>query len=117
MANASFAGVEFDALSNGFSDKGGGLEEWRVPIHVATAADWGALFALRTPHEYLSIRFCPSAAGTITTTLDIGGGFGEGALLIDTLDAHTAVLTDLESQSPIGATEHRLGTATFVVTG
>ncbi len=121
MPNASFSGttaalsVSFDALSKGFSDKGSAVEEWHVPILVSTAADWGALFAMRTPREFLSIRFCPSGAGNVTTTIDCGGGAGPGDLAIDTLDGHSAYLTDLESQAPIGAQERRLAMATFVV--
>jgi hypothetical protein len=101
----------FEALQTQFSQGGGPLEEIRVSLHVASAAEWGALFGLRS--WLVNVRPVP---GGSTVVVDIGAGEGEGTLAIEGLDSHTAVLTDISSGPPIGAGEDRIVNATFLVT-
>jgi len=103
--------AQFTALEP-FTDKGGPLEEWTFDIEVDDATTWGALFSLRS----WSVTQRPIPGGTVVY-VDIGGGAGQGYLLVDSLDPHFAVLIALSSSFLEGGSLRRKATATFLITG
>jgi hypothetical protein len=88
--SVSGTGVTFDALEDGFMDRGGALEEITVSILVASSTEWGALFSLRSWD--VTAQNIP---GGEKVYVDIGGGAGVGSLNIDNLDSHQAILIEL----------------------
>lgn len=114
MSSFSVSGTtaQFTALGSSFSDHGGALEQITIGILVDGAAQWGALFSLRS----WSVTQRPIPGGN-TVYVDIGGGAGAGSLTIDFLDSHTAILTDVSRDLIDGGAVQSRGTATFLVTG
>lgn len=112
MASFQVGGLtaSFTALSLGFNDKGGALEQITVGILVDSATVWGALFSLRS----WSVTQRPIPGGN-TVYVDIGGGAGPGSLTIEHLDSHTAVLLDL-SRDMIDPGGRSKGSAVFLIT-
>jgi hypothetical protein len=104
-------GVTFDATADGFSDKGGPLEEITVGLLIENASAWGALFSLRSWN--VSQRPVPGGNNVI---VDIGGGAGVGSLSIDNLDSHQAILITLTRAEIEPGTLRSRGSATFLVT-
>jgi len=88
--NVGGTNVSFIATIEGFSDKGGPLEEITLGLLIANATDWGALFSLRS----WSVTQRPIPGGNIVY-VDIAGGAGVGSLNIDNLDSHSAILIAL----------------------
>ncbi len=113
------ASATFTVTEGGFSDKGGALlEEWQATIIVDDDAAWGALFALQTPKELVSVRACRGVPGTPpTVSIDVGGGAGVGLLTLDDYDAHQALLIDLSSDAPVTANGQRLCKAVWQIVG
>jgi len=113
MSTFSVSGttVTFAATSDGFSDKGGALEEITVGLLIDNASVWGALFSLRS--WAVSQRPVPGGNNVI---VDIGGGAGVGSLNIDNLDSHQAILISLaRSEIEPGSLRSR-ASATFLIT-
>lgn len=101
----------FTALDVGFSDKGGALEQITLGILCDSATDWGALFSLRS----WGVTQRPIPGGN-TVYVDVTGGAGPGALAIDNLDAHTAILLDVSRSQIEPGSLRSLGSATFLIT-
>ncbi len=112
MASFTVGGTTatFTALAKGFADKGGALEQLTVGILVDNPSAWGALFSLRS----WSVTQRPIPGGN-TVYVDVGGGAGPGALAIENLDSHTAVLLDV-SRDYLDAGGRSTGIATFLIT-
>jgi len=95
-----------------FSDKGGPLEEWTFDVDVDDPATWGALFSLRS----WNVTQRPVPGGNVVY-VDIGGGAGQGFLIVDGLDQHLAVLTALTRKTLGAGALRSIATATFLITG
>src|SRR5690348_11835842 len=95
-----------------FIDIGGPLEELTFDIEVDDATQWGALFSLRS----WSVTQRPIPGGN-TVYVDIGGGAGQGYLIVDNLDSHFAVLTGLKRHFLEPGSLRSIATATFLITG
>jgi len=95
-----------------FSDKGLALEEWTLDIEVDDPTTWGALFSLRS--WLVTQRPIP---GGQNVYVDIGGGAGQGWLIVDNLDPHFAVLTALTRNLVEAGAQRSKATATFLITG
>ena len=119
VAGSVAGSVAFIAVQEGYSSKSGALEEKRVNIVVDNAADWGALFSLVTPREFVVVRSCRGQPGNpmlLTTKVDIGGGAGTGALTLDNVGTWTALLVDLSDDAPeVGALTRRLVSSAWLI--
>jgi len=109
----------FTATEQGFSDRAGLLEEWAVTLIIDNDFEWGALFALLTPKELVSVRACRGAASTPpTVSIDIGGGPGVGTVVIDDLlptGTHEALLVELSSEAAVTDNGPRIAKVTFQI--
>ncbi len=107
MTNTTFtvtgsAAAAFTVTEAAYADKGGLLEELATTLICDSSADWGALFALQTTKELVSVRACRGQAGTPpTVALDLGGGAGPGVLAMDGQAEHYAILVELSSEAPV----------------
>lgn len=101
----------FTALDVGFSDKGGALEQITMGILCDSATDWGALFSLRS----WGVVQRPVPGGNVVR-VSVLGGAGPGALAIDNLDPHTAVLLDVSRDIIEPGSLRSKGSATFLIT-
>lgn len=112
MATFSVAGTtaSFTALATSFADRGGSLESITVGILVDSASQWGALFSLRS----WNVTLRPVPGGNIVR-VTVPGGAGVGALVVDGLDSHSAILTDV-SRDFLEAGGRSRGSATFLIT-
>ncbi len=66
------------------------------------------------------MRTCRGAIGApvvSTTKVDVGGGAGEGTLVLDDVGTWTALLVDLSDDAFETDTGQRLCAAVFVITG
>lgn len=109
--NVAGTSVSFLATTEGFSDKGGPLEEITVGLLVPDATSWGALFSLRS----WAVTQRPVPGGT-NVIVDIGGGAGVGTLHIDNLDPHQAVMIALSRAEIEPGSLRSRATATFLIT-
>lgn len=112
MSSFSVSGtsVTFIATVDSFSDKGGPLEEVTVGLLIPDATTWGALFSLRS----WNVVQRPIPGGNVVE-VDILGGAGVGALVIDNLDPHNAILIALSrSEIEPGSLRSR-ATGTFLI--
>ena len=118
-ATQSGSSAEFIAVQEGYSSRAGPLEEKRIPLVVDSATAWGALFQLVTPRDLVSVRTCRGAIGASvvsTTKVDIGGGAGEGTLVLDDVGTWTALLVELSDEPFASDTGRRLAQAVFLIT-
>lgn len=114
MASFSVGGTtgQFTALATSFSDRGGALEQITIGILVESSTAWGALFSLRS----WNVTQRPIPGGN-TVYVDVGGGAGQGALNIENLDSHTAILMDVSRDLLEPGAQRMRGVATFLIVG
>jgi len=109
----------FTAVQEGYSSSSGALEQKKIPVVVESSDAWGALFGLVTPRDLVSVRTCRGAIGAAivsTTRVDVGGGAGEGTLVLDNIGTWSALLVDLQDEAFEVTTGRRLCQATFLIT-
>jgi hypothetical protein len=101
--------ITFEAVAD-LGDELGVLEEITVGILIPNATAWGALATLRTPQ--VSVRSTLSGSAVVDFI-----GPGPGALSIDNLDTHSAILTKLSRSELEPGTLRSKGSATFLIVG
>lgn len=102
--------VTFTALEP-FAGKGGPLEEWTFDVLIDDATSWGAFFSLRS----WNVTQRPVPGGN-NVVVDIGGGAGQGYLIVDNRDSHFAIMTSLDEKMQDGGSR-RLAKVGFLITG